>query len=66
MELKHYLSPITRQESDEYHCNIPLIFFHAVDIHLPFRVCRQFRRIIGYPPPLYSANQKLHGCIIDS
>ena len=35
-----------------------------VEIHLPIKVCRQFRRIIGYPPPLYSTNQKLHGCII--
>jgi hypothetical protein len=27
MELQNYLSPITRQESDEYSCNVPLIFF---------------------------------------
>jgi hypothetical protein len=38
----------------------------VVDIHLPIRICRQFRRIIGYPPPLYSTNQELHGCFIDS
>ena len=35
-----------------------------VEIHVPIRVCRQFGRITGYPPPLYSINQKLHGCII--
>jgi len=64
MELQQYLSPITREESDEYRHNVPLIFFHLVEIHLAIRVCRQFRRIIGYPPPLYSTNQKLHGCII--
>jgi len=63
-ELQQYLSPVTREESDEYRCNVPLIFFYVVEIHLPIRVCRQFRRIIGYPPPLYSTNQKLHGCIV--
>jgi hypothetical protein len=66
LELRDYLSPVTRQESDEYRCNVPLIFFHVVEIHLPIRICRQFGRIIGYPPPLYSTNQELHGCIIDS
>jgi hypothetical protein len=25
-ELQNYLSPVTRQESDEYRCNVPLIF----------------------------------------
>ena len=65
-ELQDYLSPVTRDESDEYRCNVPLIFFHIVEIHLPISVCRQFGRITGYPPSLYSTNQKLHGCIIDS
>jgi hypothetical protein len=56
LELRDYLGPITREEFDEYHYNIPLIFFHVVEIHLPIRVCRQFERIIGYLPPLYSTN----------
>ena len=64
-ELKDYLSPITRDESDEYRCNVPLIFLHMVEIHLPIRVCRQFGRMIDCPPPLYSTNQVLHGCVID-
>ena len=64
-ELEYYLSPVTRDESDKYRCNIPLIFFHVVEIYLPIRVCRKFGRMIGYPPPLYSTNQELHGCVID-
>ena len=64
-ELEHYLSLVTRDESDEYRCNVPLIFFHVVEIHLPIRVYRQFERMIGYPPSLYSTNQELHGCVID-
>ena len=47
-ELEYYLSPVTRDESDEYRCNIPLIFFHVVEIHLPIKVCRQFGRMTGY------------------
>ena len=58
------MSPITRDESDEYRRNVSLIFFHVVEIYLPIRVCRQCGRMTGYPPPLYSTNQKLHGCII--
>ena len=38
-KLQYYLSPVTRDESDEYRCNMPLIFFHVVEIHLPIRVC---------------------------
>ena len=34
-ELQYYLSPITRDELDEYRCNVPLIFFHVVKIHFP-------------------------------
>ena len=64
-ELQYHLSPVTWDESDEYRCNVPLIFFHVVEIHLPIRVCRQFGRMIDYPPPLYSTNQELHGCVID-
>ena len=63
-ELEYYRSPVTRDESDEYRYNV-LIFFHVVEIHLPIRVCRQFGRMTGYPPPLYSTNQELHGCVID-
>ena len=44
LELEYYLSPVTRDELDEYHCNVPLIFFHVVEIHLPIRVCRQFEK----------------------
>ncbi|XP_066314877.1 serine/threonine-protein phosphatase 7 long form homolog isoform X1 [Miscanthus floridulus] len=40
-ELQDYLSPVTRDESHEYRCDVPLIFFHVVEIHLPIRVCRQ-------------------------
>ena len=65
LELQDYLSRVTRDESDEYCYNVHLIFFHVVEIHLPTRVCRQFGRITGYPPPLYSTNQELHGCVID-
>ena len=64
-ELQYYLSPVTRDESDEYRCDVPHIFFHVVEIHLPIRVCRQFGRMTGYPPPLYSTKQELHGCVID-
>ena len=64
-ELEYYLSPITRDESDKYRCNVPLIFFHVVEIHLSIRVCRQFERMTSCPPPLYSTNQGLHGCVID-
>ena len=64
-ELEYYLSPVTRDESHEYHCDVPLIFYHVVEIHLPIRVCRQFGRMTGYPPPLYFTNQELHGCVID-
>ena len=64
-ELEYYMSPVTRDESDEYRCNVSLIFFHVVEIHLPIRVCRQFGRMTDYPPPLYSTNQELHGCVID-
>ena len=64
-ELQDYLSPVTRDESDEYRCNVPLIFFHVVEIHLPIRVYRQFGRMTGYPPLLYYTNQELHGCVID-
>ena len=39
-ELQDYLSPVARDESNEYRCNVPLIFFHVVEIHLPIRVCR--------------------------
>ncbi|XP_066360028.1 uncharacterized protein [Miscanthus floridulus] len=59
-EFQNYLSPITRDESEEYRCNV-LIFFHVVEIHLSVRVCRQFGRMAGYPPLLYSTNQGLHG-----
>ena len=59
LELQYYLCPITRDELEEYRCNVPLIFFHMVEIHLPIMVCRQFKRITGYPPPLYSTNQKI-------
>ena len=64
-ELQYYLSPVTRDESNEYRCNVPLIFFHVVEIHLPIRVCRQFGRKTCFPPPLYSTNQGLLGCVID-
>ena len=64
-ELEYYLSPVTWDESDEYRCNDPLIFFHVVEIHLPIRVCRQFGRMAGCPLPLYSTNQELHGCVIN-
>ncbi|XP_066318862.1 uncharacterized protein [Miscanthus floridulus] len=60
-ELQDYLSPVTRDESHEYRCDVPLILFHVVEIHLPIWVCRQFRRMTGCPPPLYSTNQVLHG-----
>ena len=30
----------TRDESYGYHCNVPLIFFHVVEIHLSIRVCK--------------------------
>jgi hypothetical protein len=58
-----YLTPRAWQESDEFRCDVPLIFFHVVEIHLPIRVCMQFGRHTGVPPPLYSTNQKLHRCI---
>jgi len=64
-ELEYYLSPVTKDESDEYRYNVPLIFFHVVEIHLPIRVCRQFERMTDCPPPLYSTNHALHGCVID-
>ena len=38
-ELQGYLSPVTMDESHEYRCDVPLIFFHVVKIHLPIRVC---------------------------
>ena len=65
LKLQDYLSPVTRDESHEYRCDVPLIFFHVVEIHLPIWVYRQFGRMTGYPPPLYSTNQVLYGCVID-
>ena len=39
-ELQDYLSPDTRDELDECRCDVPFIFFHVVEIHLPIKVCR--------------------------
>ena len=39
-EMEYYLSPVTRDESDEYRYNVPLIFFLVIEIHLPIRVYR--------------------------
>jgi len=55
-----YLSYSCWQETGEYRNNVPLIFFHVVEMHLPIRVCRQFGRKSGCPPPLYSTNPLLH------
>ena len=56
LELQYYLCPVTRDELEEYRCNVPLIFFHVIEIHLPIMVYRQFGRMTGCPPPLYSTN----------
>ena len=58
-----YLSYSCWQETGEYRNNVPLICFHVVEMHLPIRVCRQFGRKSGCPPPLYSTNPLLHRCI---
>jgi hypothetical protein len=53
-----YLVPWARPELEPYslkdmnehniyiwHVDVPLIFFHMVEVHLPCRVCRQFERL---------------------
>jgi hypothetical protein len=58
--LEDWLSPNCVQEEEEWRLNVPLIFFHIVEIHLPVRVCRQFGKRTGVPPMLFSTSKKLH------
>jgi hypothetical protein len=54
------LSPKYWQENDEFRSDVSLIFFHMVEMHYPIRVCRQFSKRTGVPPPLYSTGKELH------
>jgi hypothetical protein len=40
--------------------NVPLVYFHVVEVHLPSRVNRQFGRLQHFPPPALSTNRKWH------
>ena len=41
---------------------VPLIYFFAVELHLPHRVKRQFGRLQDFPPEAISTSQALHRC----
>jgi hypothetical protein len=59
-DLRGHLSLKYWQENDEFQSDIPLVFFHVVEMHYPIWVYRQFGKHTGMPPPLYSTGKDLH------
>lgn len=47
---------MTKCDVKIWHADMPLIFFHVVEVHLPCRVYRQFDRRQPWPPMEYSMN----------
>ncbi|CAN6206593.1 unnamed protein product [Urochloa humidicola] len=54
------LSPMCTRDRDLWRSNVPLIFFHVVELHLPHHVMRQFGRLQTFPPEAISTSQALH------
>jgi hypothetical protein len=63
--LEEWLSDKCLEEAEEWRLNVPLIFFHIVEMHLPVRVCRQFGKRTGVPPMLYSTDKALHEYVLN-
>ena len=47
-------------DTNLWRADMPLIFFHVVEVHLPYRVYRQFGRWQPNPLMEYSMNQTWH------
>ncbi|CAO2038609.1 unnamed protein product [Urochloa humidicola] len=54
------LSPMCTRDRQLWRFNVPLIFFHVVELHLPHRVQRQFGKLQTFPPEAISTSQALH------
>ncbi|CAO2198854.1 unnamed protein product [Urochloa humidicola] len=54
------LSPMCTRDRQLWRSQVPLIFFHVVELHLPHRVMRQFGKLQAFPPEAISTSQALH------
>ena len=55
------LNPMCERDSTLWMTLSPLVFFHAVEYHLPHRVMRQFGKLQATPPMVFSTDLNLHG-----
>ena len=56
------LSDMCTRDEELWRNVVPLIYFFAVELHLPHRVKRQFGRLQDLPPKAISTSQALHRC----
>ncbi|TVU39713.1 hypothetical protein EJB05_13149, partial [Eragrostis curvula] len=56
------LSPLCYRDKDLWRIEVPLIFYYAVEWHLPQRVMRQFDRLQVTNVPFTPTNKILHKC----
>jgi len=54
------LSDMCTRDEELWRSVVPLIYFFAVELHLPHRVKRQFGRLQDFPPEAISTSQALH------
>uniref|UniRef100_A0A8R7TPW7 Aminotransferase-like plant mobile domain-containing protein n=1 Tax=Triticum urartu TaxID=4572 RepID=A0A8R7TPW7_TRIUA len=59
--LEFVLNPMCLRDRDLWHMQCPLICNWAVELHMPYRVFRQFGLFQPHPPEWEDTNKLLHG-----